>query len=236
MKKKMPQFAGFFNILIFSSIATIAFGFIFGEFFGFEYYHPPINRNPEHDINPLIMASLIIGLIHVNVGLIVGFINELHHHGFKTAFFEKFSWIFLELSVALLALSYTKAIPISPLFGYGLLTISVVMLFIGEGARGIVEIPSIFGNILSYARLMAIGLSSVGLAMVINTMAEESFKSGGISIIVGILILVIGHVINMALGIMGGFLHSLRLHYVEFFSKFYKGGGMMYKPFGEKVE
>ncbi|MDO8480496.1 MAG: V-type ATP synthase subunit I [Nanoarchaeota archaeon] len=234
MKKKMPQFAGFFNILIFSSVSTMIFGAIFGEYFGFEFYHPLINRSPEHDLNPLMIAAVFAGIVHVNAGLVAGFINELKAHGFKTAFMEKFGWFFLQGAVALLGLSYAKVLPISAWWGYSLLAVSVVVLYLGEGARGIVEIPGIFGNILSYLRLMAIGLSSVGLALVINELAAGFFASGGAMIAVGILILAAGHALNIGIGIMGSFLHALRLHYVEHFSKFYRGGGITFKPFGAK--
>ena len=88
---------------------------------------------------------------------------------------------------------------------------------------------------LSYARLMAIGLASVELALVINSFAEEFFKEGGFMIIAAVLLLVVGHIVNIGIGILGSFLHSLRLQYVEFFTKFFTGGGQEFKPFGVKI-
>ncbi|MBR9699545.1 V-type ATP synthase subunit I [Candidatus Woesearchaeota archaeon] len=234
MKKAMPQFKRFFNILIFASFGTIFFGLIFGEFFGYEFWHPLISRNPHHALEPLMIAALFAGVIHVNAGLIAGFINEFRAHGFMTAFYEKFGWIFLQASVALLALSYTKVILLLPIVGWIVLALSLFMLYKGEGVRGLVEIPSIFGNILSYLRLMAIGLSSVGLALVINDQAAPLFAAGGLGYVWGALLLIVGHIINIGIGMLGSFLHSLRLHYVELFSKFYKGGGIRFKPFGYK--
>lgn len=175
----------------------------------------------------------ILGVIHINMGLLFGFINELHHHGFKHALFAKASWYLVELAVALLTLSGLKLIPLPLWLGFVVLGVAISMLYKGEGIQGLVELPAIFSNILSYFRLAAVGLASVGLAVVVNEDLVAPFmEKGGIFIILGIIIFILGHAINIALGILGPFLHSLRLHYVEFFSKFYKGGGILFVAFG----
>jgi V/A-type H+-transporting ATPase subunit I len=136
----------------------------------------------------------------------------------------------------LLILTYANILPISKWVGLLVLLLSVIMIYGGEGVQGLVELPAIFTNILSYMRLGAVGLASVGLAVVINEeLVMPFFAKGGFFILAGILIMVIGHTINIGLGIIGPFLHSIRLHYVEFFTRFYKGGGKEYSPFGYKV-
>ena len=237
LKRKMPKFSGFFDILILSSITTILFGAVFGEFFGaeeiFGFEFPRLlSRNPSHNLQPLMIASIFWGILHVNLGLVVGFINERNEHGIWKAIFAKCSWFVLEIGVVLLGLSIAKIGNIPLWAGIIVLVLSAIGLIIGEGLTGVFEIPSLFGNILSYLRLMAIGLSSVGLAIVINDIAGQFFRPFTALSIFGILILVLGHIINIGLGLLGGFLHSMRLHYVEFFTKFYKGGGIPYTPFG----
>ncbi|MEK6942732.1 MAG: V-type ATP synthase subunit I [Nanoarchaeota archaeon] len=232
LKKKMPKAGSFFNIFILSSFVTILFGFFFGEAFGYEFLHPVISR--EHEMFKLMYLSIGIGIVHANLGLVLGFINVYRDHGLKMAFYEKGSWILLQAGIALIVLEYLKIISIHPLVGISFLAVSIIMLYKGEGIKGIIELPSIFTNILSYSRLMAIGLSSVTLAVITNDMSKEFFHKGGFFILAGVLILVIGHAINILLGIIGGFLHSLRLHYVEFFSKFFHGGAKRYQPFGSK--
>jgi V/A-type H+-transporting ATPase subunit I len=92
------------------------------------------------------------------------------------------------------------------------------------------EVMGTVGNILSYARLMAIGMASVILAIVANEMAGAF----GIAII-GITMAVLLHGLNVVLAMFSPSIHSIRLHLVEFFSKFYEGGGIAYKPFARGV-
>lgn len=234
LKKKMPKAKNFFNILILASFVTILFGFLFGEFFGYEFVHPVISR--EHEMFKLLYIAVAIGIVHVNIGLAAGFINELKSHGFMHAIYAKASWFVVEVGFLLVALSIFHKISIPSFVGYAFLFISILMLFKGEGAKGLIELPSILTNIMSYARLMAIGLSSVILAVIVNGQAREFFHQGGFFVLIGALILAVGHLINLMLGLLGSFLHSLRLHYVEFFSKFFHGGAEKYKPFGMKEE
>ena len=118
-----------------------------------------------------------------------------------------------------------------------------IALIIRESALEIVELPTILSHVLSFARLMGVGLSSVAIAMVVNYIAigliiEPQLKNFGIIsivfIIMGVFVFLLGHLFNAILGLLGGGLQSLRLNYVEFFTKFYKGGGEKYNPFGMK--
>lgn len=192
----------------------------------------PLHRTADNAIN-LIIISILMGAFHVNLGLLFGFINIYKDHGLKMAILEKGSWYLLEIAVILIALSAMNIIMPQMLYaGIGFVIIAAIGLFLSEGVQGLVELPSIFVHIGSYMRLMAIGLASVGLAIVINEQSGLLFSKGIIGIIGGILIFTTGHLINIALGIIGPFLHSLRLHYVEHFTKFYKGGGKEFSPFG----
>ena len=237
MKKVMPKAKNFFNIMIFASLATMLFGFLFGEFFGFEGiagFELPHMISRAHDINQLMYLAILVGVVHINLGLLIGFFNELKSHDFMTALFAKGAWFVLETGIVLIALSTLKIFTSPTYVGIIVILLSAIMLFKGEGIRGPIEIPSIFSNTLSYARLMAIGLSSVVLAVIINQSAQQFFQKGGFLILIGVLILVVGHAINIMLGLLGSFLHALRLHYVEFFTKFFHGGAKRYQPFGAR--
>lgn len=247
LKKKMPAAKDFMNSLILCSLVTIVFGFLFGEYLGFEHigefdFPRVVGRLHGHthvlgyEIPTVLVIGAIVGFVHINLAFFIGFLNELHHHGFKHAFLAKCSWYVLQVGIALMALSGLHMTTLPLWVGGIVLIAAVVMIYCGENIQGLVELPAIFSNMLSYLRLGAIGLSSVWLAVVINEkLAEPFIHKGGFSIVIAVIILIVGHAINTALGILGPFLHSLRLHYVEFFSKFYHGGGVAYSPFGKNA-
>lgn len=246
LKKFLGKGKDLLNSIAIASAVSIFFGLVFGEFFGEEAvlgYELPHLISRAHQINELLTASIMFGVLHINLGLALGFYNELKNHGIKKAILEKASWLFIELGAGFaLQLLGIIALP-QPLFyasGASLLA-GVAMLAAAELEEGImgafkapIESITIFSNILSYARLMAVGLASVQLAIIVNEFAKEFFSKGGLMIMAGIAILLVGHTINIVLGILGAFLHSLRLQYVEFFTKFFKGGSEPYKPFGQR--
>jgi V/A-type H+-transporting ATPase subunit I len=94
-----------------------------------------------------------------------------------------------------------------------------------------------FGDVLSYARLMALALCGAFLAITVNDLASLVLGIPyGIGLILAAVILVFGHIFNLVINCLGAFVHSLRLQYLEFFSKFYTGGGNPFKPFAEERE
>lgn len=234
LKFKFPDFKNILSVMQISAISSILFGVLYGEYFGYE---PHLFAFEFHRVNypeNLLLIALIFGLFHINLGLLVGIINSIQR-SLKEVFSDYVSWIILQIGISLIYLSNILGNDV--LFYLGILGIitTIALLYMGHGILGVIEIPGLFTNILSYARLMAIGLSSVVIAVLINQMTFPLIFGGGIiSTIIGILMITTLHIANTVLGNFESFLQSLRLHYVEFFSKFYEGGGKEFEPFGLK--
>ncbi|OPZ41382.1 MAG: V-type ATP synthase subunit I [Euryarchaeota archaeon ADurb.BinA087] len=204
--------------------------------------------------------AIWIGIAYITLGRILGMINHARQdHGSHRvkAVLANLGWIMVMWGILLMIWSFF-AMPLMPdLTGYPPLVAGLsmpalagaVMILVGilliarDSALEIVELPTILSHVLSFARLVGVGLSSVAIAMVVNFIAigliiepqlERLTIIGVILIIVGVFVFLLGHLFNAILGLLGGGLQSLRLNYVEFFTKFYKGGGRKYNPFGLK--
>jgi len=252
------------NILIYCQIWSIIFGVLYGEFLGFslaslhtvhgvtpglipgwetitlfesiggEEFTFPIHRS--HMVMTMIGVSVLVGLLHLNLGFLFGFSNIARHHGMKHAVLEKGSWIIIELGVLVAVLGSFGGNSVLTYVGAGILVLGIVMLTMGEGIKGPIELPSLMGNALSYARIIAVGLSSIYIAGTVNDIAFKMIwpdhSQIGFAAVAAIIVFILGHGLNTVLSIIAPGLHALRLQYVEFFGKFYEGGGRKFNPFG----
>jgi len=251
----------FMDIMIYCQISTLIFGVLYGEILGFplaglhtahgyvaglipgfetiELFASPIGNEivtfPVHRTHlaiTLIALTTLIGLVHVNMGYLIGFINENKKHGINAAILEKGCWIIIEIGIVLAVLGTMGYL--STAIGIAVSVIGVVMLIKAEGISGPIELPSLLSNPLSYTRIAAVGLSSVYIASTINLIVFDMLmpEKFGIMTLVAIMVFLVGHVFNLILSVLSPTIHSLRLHYVEFFTKFYEGGGRKFDSFG----
>ena len=177
----------------------------------------------------MIVFSMTVGVVHILLGMTLGALAELRRHQPRKALVKLAMLVAVILAVlALVGLLYPQSwLSTGPL----LIAIGILMpvLIAAEGLLAPLELLKTLGNIISYVRIMAIGFGSILLAMVAN-------RLGGMTgdIMVGILVAGVLHAFNLLLGIFAPSVHSLRLHYVEFFSKFLDLGGRRFEPWQKR--
>lgn len=252
MRKNMKLF-------MFCGISTTFWGFFFGSFFGIDIITPiysavtggaalpfkyPFINPLEGDAMAMLILSVALGLIQIIAGMCAKFYITAKQDGIADAVFDTGLWITTLLGFALLA-GGMFGIPVLTTIGAVIAIISLVgivvfggrkkkgvMKFIG-GFASLYDITSYVSDLLSFSRLMALGLTTAAMSMVFNKLGM--MVSAGIAgKIFMVAILLVGHAVNFGLNALGAYVHTLRLQYVELFSKFYEGGGREYKPFAHK--
>ncbi len=188
-----------------------------------------------HPENILIIA-LIVGVIHINMGLLIGAYNNITRGDVKEAIGAQIVWFVLEAGIIIFAAGYiTSGITSGEIFGGPVIVLSLIMMMYLNGAFAVMDITGFLGTVLSYARLLALCLSTGGIAMTVNILAGLSESMiPVIGFVLAPLIFIGGHVANCAFQSLGAFINSLRLHYVEYFSQFYIGGTSKFKAFRTK--
>ena len=233
-------------------LTTTAVGFLTNSFFGdfiprFFYGNPGqplysvtiagVHLPVEPLRNPLtiLTIALIFGIIHLNVGILLGIYQSYRQRDYKSLFTRHFCWIPLQLGGGLLIGYFMLDWQISTMLLYAaaIMTLAgIILLFIHAGPIGFFDITGYVGDWLSYARLLALGLATAGMALAFNIVGElipEVVPVVGIILLP--IILVIAHTANLGIQALGAGVHSLRLQYVEFFNRFYEGGGRDFSPF-----
>jgi V/A-type H+-transporting ATPase subunit I len=221
------------RILLVAALYSVIFGMLYGECFG-ELgaealgLHALIDRRTS--IMPMLYFALAMGGVHVVVGLMLGLLSALKGRRTREAV-ARLAGILVILCIVGLVATYfapTAELLRKPLM-VAILVILPVLLVTG-GLLAPFELLRHLGNIVSYVRIMAVGLASVLLAYVANSLAGAAG-----SVWIGVTVAVVLHAFNLLLGVFAPTIHALRLHYVEFFSKFLESGGAGYTPL-KKVE
>ncbi|MFB6120063.1 MAG: V-type ATP synthase subunit I [Halobacteriaceae archaeon] len=274
---------------------TALFGILYGEIFGLHListhfwegalnmHGPPIEKGLHtRDIATKWLAvSLVVGLIHLGIGYVFGFVNDWRAHGLVEAVMEDASKLMLMGGVGVWLFSahlqsgggprppfLLNLIEFPATVGVAALVVAAVGLVLltkAEGAAGFFESPTYaLVNTVSYTRIAAVLLAKAGMAFVVNLLVFGAYEyhgevhfmlshgpsyvkghygaeaimfpglvnAGVAGIVGGLVILVLGHALVLALGVTSAGLQAVRLEYVEFFGKFYEGGGTEYDPFG----
>ena len=248
MKKIRPRKGAlsFCQLLLYCGVSTFIMGILTGGFFGDALAQ--IGKitgmpdgwgelwclfSPMTDVMTVLIGAMVLGLIHLNVGMVISVVEKVKKGDAAGAFWEEGSlWVILIGAVmTALKVGSIGGVPV-------VLVIGCVMLFYGgsRGAKGFGKLTSLFstlyntvtgwfGDILSYSRIMALMLAGSVIATVFNTI-------GGIANTLWLFIpvFIIGHSLNFALNLLGCYVHDLRLQCLEYFGKFYKDGGRAFRP------
>jgi len=221
------------RILFISSLYAVLFGVFYGEFFG-EFGRElfgfkPLITERRTAIMPMLLFALSVGIVHVTLGLILGVTSALKRKTVKVALFKLLN-IFIILCLVLLAASLVTPLPrlLTTPVVIAMLT-AIPLLLISGGIMAPFELLKNIGNIISYVRIMAIGMTSVFLATVANDLAGMTGDIVTGTIVAGLL-----HGLGIVIGVFSPTIQSLRLQYVEFFSKFLEHGGKKFEPFRKK--
>jgi len=239
----------FIKLLFYCGISTIFWGAMFGGWFGISALVPfalwfDIVSRPEL----MLSWSFLFGVIHILAGFSMKAANLIRKGKYLDALFDVGFWFIFFIGAILFMLPFApevnpdKVVTLSNIGKY-MLVIGGILLIITQGRAkknifgkffgGIISLYDLIGllsDVLSYSRLLALGLATGIIASIVNQMAVMFDLPAVFKAIATVFILLVGHGINFAINALGAYVHSCRLQYLEFFGKFFEGGGVAFKP------
>ena len=244
----------FIVLFAFSAVSTFVYGIISGSFFGnfidsFLPFLVPVKNalmlvDPMTNPMQVLGISLLLGVIHLMFGLLIAAYDNFRNGQAIDAIGANISWFLLIVGLCLMGVAMGGMVP--PHFqsiGQAMAIIGAVIIFwyagreksgifskIISGFLALYGSTSYLGDILSYSRLLALGFGSAVIGMIINLLGGMAADIPYVGWVVAVVVIVGGHLFSILINILGAFVHPLRLQYVEFFGKFYTGGGEPFTP------
>ncbi|MCB5260036.1 MAG: V-type ATPase 116kDa subunit family protein [Candidatus Cloacimonetes bacterium] len=248
-KIKDPSTKGFMTLIMLFGISSIIMGWVMGTILGFDMKEIPsigekiLVRNTDQIFN----LGLMLGVIQILFGIGISTVKKIKQGGFVNGISSIGSFMFIAVLSVLGASQLGADISaVAPYLRYPMwVGLALILLFNKPGRNPLINIGSglwllynmvtgFFGDILSYIRLFALGVSSAILGFVINSIGAQMSGIPVIGPVIFILFMILGHSLNLALGGLSGFVHPLRLTFVEFFKNAeFEGPGIEYKPFSK---
>ena len=247
VKKPNGMLKHFCELFFMCGISTICWGAVTGGFFGdapvqvAKILNPdttwaglPYLISPLEDTVTILIGAVALGFVHIVTGMAIGFVYNIKTKQYLAAFNDQLTWwvVFAGIGCFVLGL------------GPWLLAVGGVMIVVGSflAGEGLGKITGIFGalynnvtgyfgDLLSYARLMALMLAGSVIAQVFNTIGAIPGN-----LFIFLLISIVGNALNLGLNLLGCFVHDLRLQCLEFFGKFYMDGGIAFRPLEMKTK
>ena len=231
-------------------VSTFIWGVMFGGYFG-ESFFDPVLFNPMNEPLKMLILSVAFGIFQILFGMGIAFARKCRDGKPLFAIFGEGSWFLVFIGLGLLVLSgMVSGATFMKLPAIIVLAVGGVFVLIGgalgkKGVKGkllgafgnVYNVTGFMSDILSYCRLFGLGLATGVVGMVVNLIAgilRDLIPVVGYLLFV--VVLVVGHVFNIAINTLGAYVHNSRLQYVEFFSRFYTGGGHIFKPMGSDLK
>lgn len=237
------------SVFFYSGFSSVIFGILMGGFFGKSVnFLGLINKNwnssvlePLNDPLKVLIFSLIVGIFHIITGLILKIIVSFKNKDYLEGITKGLSWILILCGILFVVVKIN-------IVGYILVLLGVIIILFLSGGKsknilkrtikglgGLYGITNYLSDILSYSRILALALSGSVIGYTMNLLA--GLVSGSfIGYIFAILILLFGHLFNFGMSLLSAYVHDGRLQYLEFFNKFYEGGGYLFQPFGYNLK
>ncbi|MDO4565416.1 MAG: V-type ATP synthase subunit I [Clostridia bacterium] len=259
-KKPRGMSGGVVRVLFWGGLSTIVWGVLVGTFFGLSLKEEiglfPLWFDPMTDSMTMLGLCFGLGVIHILFGYILKMKVAFDNKDWQSAIFDALSWILIILGLVLyLVPSLVSGLPAImqtiglPMAGLGAL---LILLFKGRGKKNplkrtisglgeLYNVSSLLADILSYARLFALGIATGVIAQVFNDLCGMLMGGSNpimavLGFIIGCALLVALHLFNIAINTLGAFVHCARLQYVEFYGKFYEAGGREFVPLGYRTK
>ncbi len=223
-------------------------------FFGGDAMLTPLWMDPTQEPLTLLVFSVMLGIIHLLIGMGIKVYTLCRDKQYFEAVADHMIWMvimgfILVLATGMFLGNSGVTVPgvVNTIGMYGLIVALIglvaiktaaglvlkkknIIAALGGGVLSIYDITGYIGDMLSYSRLLALGLATGVIANVVNMMGTL-FGNSAIGIVFFVVVFILGHIVNFALNALGAYVHTMRLQYVEFYSKFYEGGGKPFKPF-----
>lgn len=236
VKSGLAKNLRFFRLL---GVAVIIWGLVYGSFFGFELPFALISTSS--DAMTILVISVVFGFVTVLAGLFLSGLKNIRLKDYAEAYNAGFAWVLILLGLLLLALgNFFPSLAFAATIGQwlaiinalGILAVSIVsaksLAGLGSGLFNLYNVSGYVGDLVSFTRLMALGLSGASIGSAFNLIVSLFPPVARFSI--GILLFIALHLVNMFLSFLSGYVHGARLIFVEFFGKFYDGGGKPFTP------
>ena len=236
VKSGLAKNLRFFRLL---GVAVTIWGLVYGSFFGFELPFALISTSS--DAMTILVISVVFGFVTVLAGLFLSGLKNMRLKDYVEAYNTGFAWVLILLGLLLLALgNFFPSLAFAATIGQwlaiinalGILVVSIVsaksLAGLGSGLFNLYNVSGYVGDLVSFTRLMALGLSGASIGSAFNLIVSLFPPVARFSI--GILLFIALHLVNMFLSFLSGYVHGARLIFVEFFGKFYDGGGKPFTP------